>query len=168
MEVLLYLAKYSSHVSRVLAISILRNLTFNKTNRPRFLSSGITLLLLRLCIHLLSSVSNRIYVSYACTIFSFQWILWICYTISSNPDRRMRLILLVACCWLWLATIKKESLLHGAPDFLRAFEKLSGDVCCWMPMKIKKYKLIYWIQCLTFLVRLSARYKKKKVCRINT
>ncbi|XP_020290276.1 rotatin isoform X2 [Pseudomyrmex gracilis] len=39
MDVLLHLARCSSRVNRVLAVSILRNLTFNKANRPRFLSS---------------------------------------------------------------------------------------------------------------------------------
>ncbi|XP_011645189.1 LOW QUALITY PROTEIN: rotatin [Pogonomyrmex barbatus] len=39
LDVLMYLAKCSSSSSRVLAISILRNLAFNITNRPRLLSS---------------------------------------------------------------------------------------------------------------------------------
>lgn len=40
LDVLLQLSKYSSSSNRILAISILRNLAFNMTNRPRLLSSG--------------------------------------------------------------------------------------------------------------------------------
>ncbi|CAL7947029.1 unnamed protein product [Xylocopa violacea] len=39
LDVLLQLSKYSSSSNRILAISILRNLAFNMTNRPRLLSS---------------------------------------------------------------------------------------------------------------------------------